>query len=300
MENINQTQREPAIKKAWLRVILMFISFLIAIIIFQGIATVIYGLVTNTNLNELQEVFSDPNNWGITYIMQFVSLSVTIAIVWIFRKFIDRKSIVSIGLNIKGKKNDIVWGFLTGLILMVIGYFVLKFSNNLEVEAIKYDSLAIFGSLFFFTMVGISEELLFRGYILNNLMESSKNKYIALLISALLFALMHGLNPNISILAITNLILAGLALGITYIHTKNLWFPIFLHISWNYFQGPIFGFEVSGTITKSVIKQKVTGSELITGGDFGFEGSILLTFLLIGMIIFTDLILKRKMKPSNI
>jgi CAAX protease family protein len=85
-----------------------------------------------------------------------------------------------------------------------------------------------------------------------------------------------------------------LALGITYVHTKNLWFPIFLHISWNYFQGPILGFEVSGMNIKSLINHDLLGSDLITGGKFGFEGSILLSFLLVAMVIVTDRVLAKK------
>ena len=130
-------------------------------------------------------------------------------------------------------------------------------------------------------------------------LNTMKNKYLALLISAVLFALIHGLNPNLSFLSMLNLIIAGLALGISYIYTKNLWFPIFLHVSWNYFQGPIFGFEVSGMDAASIIKQNVTGNDIITGGDFGFEGSILLTGLLFIMIYLTDFIYKRKNQPIS-
>jgi membrane protease YdiL (CAAX protease family) len=145
-----------------------------------------------------------------------------------------------------------------------------------------------------FIIVGVVEESVMRGYILSNLMEHMKNKYVALWISAVIFAVFHGLNPNITVLGFTNLILAGFVLGITYIHTKNLWFPIFLHISWNFFQGPVFGFEVSGINTKAIINHNVTGNDLITGGRFGLEGSILITILLIITTFFIDLYYRKK------
>ena len=127
-----------------------------------------------------------------------------------------------------------------------------------------------------------------RGYILKNLCESF-NKYIALIFSSMVFMLMHIGNPNISVLSVINLFLAGIFLGIYCIHKNNLWFPIGAHFTWNYFQGPIFGFEVSGNKVKSLFNQNLIGSDIITGGEFGFEGSILLTFLMIIGIIYLDI-----------
>jgi len=74
-------------------------------------------------------------------------------------------------------------------------------------------------------------------------------------------------------------------LGIYYIHKQNLWFPIGIHFTWNLFQGAVLGFEVSGTKTVSMITQNIQGNELITGGEFGFEASLLATILMIVSII---------------
>lgn len=80
---------------------------------------------------------------------------------------------------------------------------------------------------------------------------------------------------------------AGILLGISYIFTKNLWFPIALHFSWNFFQGPIFGFQVSGTNSETLISQTINGNELLTGGQFGLEGSIIATVLCsLGILLF--------------
>ena len=77
-------------------------------------------------------------------------------------------------------------------------------------------------------------------------------------------------------------------MGLYYIYRQNLWFPIALHFSWNFFQGPIFGFEVSGIELNSLIVQEITGSDLLTGGDFGLEGSALLSVLLLLSIFFVQ------------
>lgn len=294
MEENSLQQKNPAIKQVWLRILLFVLMFLVGSAILSMIAGVIMVITGYVSAEELQSVLGNKGNITIMIVSQLFSLIAAGLSIWVFRKFVDRETINSLGFTIKGKLKDIVGGFLTGFILLFLGFLILYFTNQLEVTEITYSTKAILGSLILFILVAFVEESVFRGYILNNLMGSLKNKYIALLISAVIFAVFHGINPNISVLGFVNLILAGFALGITYIHTKNLWFPIFLHISWNYFQGSIFGFEVSGLNIESIINHDILGSDLITGGKFGFEGSILLTFLLIGMIIITDRILAKK------
>ena len=101
----------------------------------------------------------------------------------------------------------------------------------------------------------------------------SFNNYMALVVSSILFALAHGFNPNMDWFSYLNLFLAGILLGATYVYTKNLWFPIALHFSWNFFQ-TLFGFNVSGQDFYSLIEFKIIDKNMINGGDFGFEGSI--------------------------
>ena len=100
--------------------------------------------------------------------------------------------------------------------------------------------------------------------------------------------LMHIGNPNIGVLPLVNLFLAGIFLGIYTIHKNNLWFPIGAHLVWNYLQGPIYGFEVSGNKINSLFDQKLVGHVLFTGGSFGFEGSIILTLFLCISIFLMD------------
>ena len=294
MENNEIIQKGPAIKKSWLRILLFMLAFLFVMIFTEGILSFVIASILEINFTDLGALLTNPDFVGIQIFIQSITLLTTFLVIWIFRKYIDRMSIISMGYDIKGRFKDIIYGFLVGFVLISLGFIILFIFNNLEIITVQYNSKIIFGSFFFFLVAAIIEEIVFRGYILNNLLNSMKNKYLALLISSLLFALIHGLNPNLSLLSIINLVIAGLALGISYIHTKNLWFPIFLHVSWNYFQGPIYGFEVSGMDSPSIISQEVIGSDLITGGKFGFEGSIILTFLLIGMIFLVDRIYKKQ------
>jgi hypothetical protein len=90
-------------------------------------------------------------------------------------------------------------------------------------------------------------------------------------------------NPNLSWLAFLGLFLSGLFLAYGYLRTEQLWLPIGLHLGWNFFEGIVFGFPVSGNYTYQLVRQTTTGPELITGGAFGPEaGLILLPALLLG------------------
>jgi membrane protease YdiL (CAAX protease family) len=132
---------------------------------------------------------------------------------------------------------------------------------------------------FVLILVSFSEELVFRGYILNNLLQSMP-KMPALLVSAILFAGFHTLNPDMSLLSFLNIFIAGMLMGVNYIFSRNLWFSIYFHFSWNFFQGPVLGFEVSGLDLPVMLEQNLRGSNLLTGGAFGLEASWLATFTL--------------------
>jgi membrane protease YdiL (CAAX protease family) len=107
------------------------------------------------------------------------------------------------------------------------------------------------------------------------------DKWIALLISSCLFALAHSLNTNANILSVSGFFLAGILLGLNYVYTKNLWYAILFHISWNFFQGPILGFKIYGQNLGSLLQIETKGDAMITGGDFGFEGSMISILLLL-------------------
>lgn len=184
------------------------------------------------------------------------------------------KSFIAVGFQNIALKKDLLLGLLTGFIIMLVGFLTLYFTNQIRYESFDFDAIKLLISFGTFALVALSEELLCRGFMLNNLMKSY-NKYVALVLSSAIFSLIHIGNPSISTLNLIGLFVAGLLLGISYIYTGRLWFPIALHFSWNFFQGSIFGFNVSGINDYSLITTHLPSSNLWNGGDFGFEGSIL-------------------------
>ncbi|MFL7793512.1 MAG: CPBP family intramembrane glutamic endopeptidase [Anaerolineae bacterium] len=142
--------------------------------------------------------------------------------------------------------------------------------------------VALSFSLFFFIAVGIGEEFFSRGYHLKNLTEGFSfigpkgAVIIATLVSSVIFGLMHAGNPNANIISTFNLFLAGLFLALGYILTGELAIPIGLHIAWNFFQGNVFGFPVSGTDAGATfIAIEQGGPQLVTGGPFGPEAGLI-------------------------
>jgi membrane protease YdiL (CAAX protease family) len=167
-------------------------------------------------------------------------------------------------------------------------------TGHLQWVDITPDPTTLFISLGMVVLIAFSEELVFRGYVLSNLLESFSNKWIALLLSALCFAIFHFSGPGINALAFANLFLAGVLLGINYIYTRNLWFSMSLHLSWNFFQGPLLGSHVSGLSLPTLLQTEMKGDWLITGGEFGLEGSVLNTALSLIAILILAMAFERK------
>ena len=274
----------PRIKYGWLRAVLFFISFFIFVTLFDLVGIAIVSLVTEFSFEEYISETALLMENKMMLLMMICQLAGTIFTVWLFQRFINREAFTSIGLEFSGYKDDFISGLLIGFGLIVIGFGILLIFNFISIASLQFSFIDQLFYLCLFAVVSLNEEIAMRGYILQNL-SSSFNKYIALALSSLVFMVMHIGNPNMSAIPLFNLFLAGLFLGIYCIHRKNLWFPIGAHFTWNYFQGPVLGFEVSGNVVDSIFIQSLAGSDLITGGQFGFEGSIILTtFMIIGII----------------
>jgi uncharacterized protein len=141
---------------------------------------------------------------------------------------------------------------------------------------------ALLWSLAFFYLAAAAEEVLFRGYAFQALVEAI-GVWPALVASSGIFAFFHSANPNVNALALANIFLAGLLLGLAYLRTRSLWFATALHTGWNWFMASALGFPVSGLVLLDtpLYDAVATGPEWWTGGDFGPEAGVAGTLLLL-------------------
>lgn len=188
-------------------------------------------------------------------------------------KIAPRKDISSIG-------NGLFIGFSYFIIVTV----TMSLCGYYHIKSIQFDWEKQLFSFTLFFLVAVSEEIFFRG-ILFRMINRRWNIWAALVISALIFGGLHILNDNATLwssIAIT--IEAGSLLGAAYAYSKNIWLPIGIHWIWNYTQGNILGFPVSGedNVT-SIITPEISGPQWLTGGSFGAEASVISA--VIGLLI---------------
>lgn len=194
----------------------------------------------------------------------------------------ERRPFSDLGLTVRGHAKELLFGTLAAILLYLIGFGLSLALGEVEVTGVHFDSLSLMESWFFFLLVALTEEIMVRGYILGRLLHTPMNKFLALFISAVLFGLLHIFNPNVAFLPMLNLVLAGMFLGSVYLYTRNLCFPIALHLFWNWIQGPVLGYQVSGNhFGTSLLALRVSENDLMSGGAFGFEGSLICTVLVV-------------------
>lgn len=266
-------------------------KIIIGIIVVLGVFGLSSNLLAGIYKSDLLSISDLLSKDVINLIIVIISIILSVlAYIYLF-KFYEKRSITELSANRIVKNLSI--GILIGVILQSLTILVIYLKGG-------YSILSINPILYIippFTMAlssGIMEEILFRGIIFR-IIEEKLGSYFSLLISSIIFGLLHILNPGSSVAGIGLVILAGLLLAASYIYTRNLWFPIAIHFAWN-FTLAIFGVNVSGNdISKTLITAKIEGSEWITGGQFGPEGSIQdIIFCLIVTVILFILIHKQR------
>ena len=213
--------------------------------------------------------------------------------IFLARRFLDKQSIESLGLKINRQALfDLLAGIGVTFIQMGLIYVVMRSLGWLTFKGFAWDvdplgqvigNTLIF--LFVFVLVGWNEELLSRGYHLQTL-ASGFNLFWGVIISSTVFGFLHIFNPGSSWVAVLGITVAGFYFAFAYLRAKQLWLPIGLHIGWNFFEGVVFGFPISGLDIYPLTRIDVTGPVLWTGGAFGPEaGLIVLPSLIVGGLL---------------
>ena len=263
------SEAEPRLRAGW-RILLqtaLFTLISLLIVLPASLWLQITHLAPSTNL----------------LLLQIGSFAALIISVFFARRYLDRRSFSSLGFQANGKVGrDLLAGFLIGGFMMGFIYLIECMAGWLTITSFAWQDtppLKIILSsgimLLVFIVAGWQEELYFRGYLLQNIHEGL-NLGWGVAVSSLVFGLAHLANPNASLMGALGVTMAGLLMAYAYWRTRQLWLPVGLHIGWNFFEGPLLGFPVSGIGTFQLIRNQIAGPTLFTGGSFGPEAGLAL------------------------
>lgn len=294
------------VRSGWRISLVLFLSFVFQIIsgilvgvagsVFLGVKDFMTG--TDRTTESIQTYLTeDPS---IKMVINFLAMiSVILAVVMVL-KLVDKKKVRDIGFKLNSKSiKDLLIGLFLGAISMTAVFFVFKLTGNITVERGFNFSLYLLLDFILFVLVAINEELLSRGYCLYTLKEHNSEKF-AVVVSSIIFSLLHIFNPNLKLFGLFNIFLVGVLFAYMTLKTGNIMMAIGYHITWNFFQGNIFGLSVSGKATDGIIIVSNIKDNIITGGAFGPEAGIVTTcviligFLFLNRFIKQDKILKRE------
>jgi len=232
---------------------------------------------------------------GFWMAMQLITaFGLVYVILWAWLKFVEKRPFWTLGFELKNALKQYARGFLFGMLMFVGSVAILGVFGSVAFESgdsSKQGVAAIGGVLlvlFGWIIQGGAEEVLIRGWVLP-VIGARYKAWIGLLVSSLIFAILHGLNPNLSAIALINLALFGVFAGLYAMREGSMWGISALHSVWNWVQGNFFGFQVSGTNADggTLINLMETGEDWLTGGAFGPEGGIAVTIVLVISILIT-------------
>jgi membrane protease YdiL (CAAX protease family) len=155
------------------------------------------------------------------------------------------------------------------------GTFVVEWViGALQVDGVQPPDLVFVKWLLVLPVFAFGEEILFRSLMLSGLLVMVRRRWLAVTIMALMFGLAHAGNPHSSPLSVLGNALGALMYVVAFLGSGGIWLPFGLHFAWNFVQGPVLGFPVSGLDMGGLVQQTSVGSDLITGGSYGPEAGL--------------------------
>lgn len=272
----------------------------LAVLLLLGVvAATAVGVLSSRSIESILALFTPGRPGDQTLIaarnLIFVStqLVVMVGSVYLAGRLLDRRWFREFGFRFdRDWWTDLGFGLGLGAVLMT-GLFVVELLAGWvtvrELFFIARPDFAfwpwfVWGFVTFVT-VGVYEELLFRGYLITNVAEGltwfervqdAAAVGLATLLTSVIFGVAHAGNPNATLASTVGIVLAALMLAAGYVLTGELALPIGLHTTWNFFQGTVYGFPVSGTNNGvSLVAIEQSGPILITGGGFGPEAGLI-------------------------
>jgi membrane protease YdiL (CAAX protease family) len=236
-----------------------------------------------------------------TVAMSWLLAVLLLASILVVERFTVKKGLLALGLAPGLALGDLTRGAALGAVLFSAVILELALGGYYRIADVQATRGFIGAALLLFPGA-LFEELLFRGVVFR-LTEEWTGTWIALAVSALLFGLVHAGNPGatwVSTIAIA--VEADVLLAAAYVVARNLWFPIGLHFAWNFFEGPVYGTQVSGHVFgPGALIAHLSGPALITGGPFGPEAGFaaVLTCIVAAAALIVLAVRRAQVVPPN-
>lgn len=296
-ETRNRIQNSPLIESATVSSLRWFgtwhgpyiIFSIVGVFFLYAIMVSVLGVI-GMNVTDISESLADlgrvkPWQVMVGLILFFIPFFIA---VWLWVRFFERRTLITNGLLSPQPVVEYLGGLASGFIMLTAIVVIMALLGQITVEN-PFNQLAIGASI----MVGIgwivqgaAEEFFTRGFI-TQIVGRRYGIAAGIMISAIIFTILHGSNNNVTLLALTNLMLVSVFLSIYSLQEGALWGVFAWHSVWNWAQGNLFGFEVSGndlTQASIVLDLAENGPDWITGGAFGLEGGLIATVVLVAGI----------------
>ncbi|MCW0257247.1 CPBP family intramembrane glutamic endopeptidase [Staphylococcus aureus] len=267
---------------SWWKVIILTISLFVLSTLLSTITTLLF-LVFNCSY-EINYLLNDPN---VNITIGFITFPILLFLTILTNKIYFKDTILSLGIHKKNCIKYIIVGAALGTSFISAVFIINYFFSNISVHKqinIQWDVLLIITIAFIFQ--GFTEEVLTRGFLMSKIAKE-KGRLFTIIASSTTFTILHCFNPNINLISLINIFLAGLIFSLLFYLTGSMWITGFAHSLWNITLGVILGINVSGQKLPSTLLKTISYSEysLFNGGEFGFEGGIITTFVSIFIIL---------------
>lgn len=268
IKNIFYNELESRLRAGW-RILLFFLIMVFLVI------------VSEHTIDNYLGGLPEDKTMRLFYSVLLAAILGTVSTI-IARRYLDRRSFISFGLDLDmNALKDWVVGYFISFAMAAVVFFTMVVFGVTEFQGVNdqlFTSQFLIKFLLMFIMycglVAWWEELVFRGFLLQNMI-SGMGKNLAVIISCLIYGLVHATNDNAGVLSSLIIVLFGYMRLYGYLRTSQLWLSMGMHAGWNFFQGPVFGYATSGYAVDTILVHNLNGPDWLTGGKFGPEGSVI-------------------------
>jgi membrane protease YdiL (CAAX protease family) len=282
----------------YVRVVLYLAGYFVVALALSVVAAVALGILAGIGVFEPPALEPELTTLDVESLVEvlapyllplaIVSGLYTLAYTWAFMRLVDRKPLISLGLRLRaGWLGDFTKGSGLAILILAVIFAFSLITGSIRVEGFARPAPEatsvlgyLLGAIVGFFLVGLYEEVMFRGYVLQRIAQRA-GRTPAIIISAIVFALLHGFNPGADAFGVFNTTIIGVLLSVLYFRTQSLWMPVGFHFAWNFFLGYVYSLPVSGLPLYGLLEvTEVDPESRLSGGSYGPEAGLACTIAL--------------------